>query len=77
MYRKGGNAPFIVFADADIDAVIDSLMMCKFRNSGQTCITANRVFVHARVYESVTKRLKERLDADVRMGVADGSEAGV
>ena len=41
----GGNAPFIVFADADLEAALDGLMASKFRNSGQTCVCANRVLV--------------------------------
>lgn len=51
----GGNAPFIVFDDADIDAAVAGAMMSKYRNSGQTCVCANRLFVQAGVYEAFTK----------------------
>ena len=53
----GGNAPFIVFDDADIDAAIKGLMLSKFRNAGQTCICANRILVQSGVYEAVVERL--------------------
>jgi len=52
----GGNAPFIIFDDADIDLAIEGLMLSKFRNSGQTCICANRIYVQKRVYESFLKK---------------------
>ena len=47
----GGNAPFIVFDDADLDEAVAGALLCKFRNSGQTCISANRIFVQAPVYD--------------------------
>ena len=53
----GGNAAFIVFDDADLDAAVAGLMACKFRNTGQTCISANRIFVHDRVFESFVGKL--------------------
>jgi succinate-semialdehyde dehydrogenase/glutarate-semialdehyde dehydrogenase len=53
----GGNAPFIVFPDADIDAAIDGLIISKFRGSGQTCVCANRIFVHQSVYDEFATKL--------------------
>ena len=59
----GGNAPFIVFDDADLDAAVDGLMTSKFRNGGQTCVSPNRVFVHANVHDSFVDRLAARVAA--------------
>jgi succinate-semialdehyde dehydrogenase/glutarate-semialdehyde dehydrogenase len=70
----GGNAPFIVFADADIDRAIDGLMMSKFRNTGQTCVCANRVYVHGSIHAEFARRLVERVGALV---VGDGFGPGV
>ncbi|SCK43299.1 succinate-semialdehyde dehydrogenase / glutarate-semialdehyde dehydrogenase [Variovorax sp. HW608] len=53
----GGNAPFIIFEDADIDAAVEGLMAAKFRNGGQTCVCPNRVFLHERVHDAFTDRL--------------------
>lgn len=53
----GGNAPFIVFEDADLDAAIEGLSIAKFRNTGQTCVCANRIFVHESIYEKFKARL--------------------
>jgi succinate-semialdehyde dehydrogenase/glutarate-semialdehyde dehydrogenase len=53
----GGNAPFIVFDDADLDVVMNAFLMCKFRNSGQTCISANRVLVQRGIFDDVASRL--------------------
>ena len=53
----GGNAPFIVFDDADLDEAVAGALTCKFRNSGQTCISANRIFVQAPVYDAFIDRL--------------------
>jgi succinate-semialdehyde dehydrogenase/glutarate-semialdehyde dehydrogenase len=55
----GGNAPFVVFDDADLDEAIAGALLCKFRNSGQTCISANRILVHAPVYDAFVERLVE------------------
>jgi succinate-semialdehyde dehydrogenase/glutarate-semialdehyde dehydrogenase len=52
----GGNAPFIVFDDADLDEAVAGALLCKFRNSGQTCITANRILVHDRVHDEFLER---------------------
>jgi len=59
----GGNAPFIVFEDADIEAAVEGAMIAKFRNAGQTCICANRFFVHEAVYDAFARRLAERAGA--------------
>lgn len=56
----GGNAPFIVFEDADIDKAVDGILMSKFRNSGQTCVCANRIYVQSSVYERVSVALKKK-----------------
>ena len=52
----GGNAPFIVFDDADLDAAVEGLMAAKFRNGGQTCVCPNRVFVHEKVHGAAHSR---------------------
>ena len=52
----GGNAPFIVFDDADIDAAVDGAILCKFRNSGQTCVCANRFYIHDDVFEQFSHK---------------------
>ena len=68
----GGNAPFIIFDDADIDAAIEGLMASKFRNAGQTCVCANRIFVHRSVHPEVTQKLIDRVQ---RMKVGPGDTA--
>ena len=65
----GCNAPFIVFDDADLDEAVIGAMACKFRNNGQTCVCANRIYVQAGVYEEFTKRFKVAVEA---MKVGDG-----
>ncbi|EJL01690.1 succinate-semialdehyde dehydrogenase [NAD(P)+] [Pseudomonas fluorescens Q2-87] len=70
----GGNAPFIVFDDADLDAAADGVMLAKFRNSGQSCIGANRVLVQAGVYDALAERIVERV---ARLKVGNGLEPGV
>jgi succinate-semialdehyde dehydrogenase/glutarate-semialdehyde dehydrogenase len=65
----GGNAPFIVFEDADLDAAVDGLMVSKFRNGGQTCVCPNRVFVHESVHERFVDKLAARVGA-LRVGPA-------
>jgi succinate-semialdehyde dehydrogenase/glutarate-semialdehyde dehydrogenase len=59
----GGNAPFLVFDDADLDEAVAGAMLCKFRNSGQTCISANRIFVQAGIYDEFVSRLVEAASA--------------
>ena len=58
-----GNAPFIVFDDADIDRAVDGAMNSKFRNTGQTCVCANRILVHAPVYDEFSEKLAKRVAA--------------
>jgi succinate-semialdehyde dehydrogenase/glutarate-semialdehyde dehydrogenase len=70
----GGNAPFIVFDDADIDAAVEGAIMCKFRNNGQTCVCANRIYVQAAVYDEFAQKLTA---AVAKMTVGDGLEEGV
>ena len=59
----GGNAPFIVFDDADLDAAVDGLMAAKFRNAGQTCVCPNRVYVHDAVHDAFVRKLVARVAA--------------
>lgn len=59
----GGNAPFIVFDDADLDAAVDGLMVAKFRNGGQTCVSPNRVFVQSDVHDAFVDKLAARIAA--------------
>ena len=70
----GGNAPFIVFDDADLDAAVEGAMVSKYRNNGQTCVCANRFYVQSGVYDAFAKRLSEKVAS---MKVGDGFEAGV
>lgn len=70
----GGNAPFIVFDDADLDAAADALMQCKFRNAGQTCVSANRIYVQAGVYDAFADKIKTRME---KLTVGAGVGAGV
>jgi succinate-semialdehyde dehydrogenase/glutarate-semialdehyde dehydrogenase len=69
----GGNAPFIVFDDADIDAAVEGAIAAKFRNSGQTCVCANRLLVHDKVYDQFANALAKRV---AEMKVGNGMEAG-
>jgi succinate-semialdehyde dehydrogenase/glutarate-semialdehyde dehydrogenase len=70
----GGNAPFIVFDDADLDAAVEGAMMSKFRNAGQTCVCANRIYVQDGVVEAFVAKLAAKV-AGIRLG--RGTEAGV
>ncbi len=73
----GGNAPFIVFDDADIDEAIKGAMICKFRNAGQTCVCANRLLVQDGIYDEFTAKLKEATAAlKLGNGVDDGVTVG-
>jgi len=69
----GGNAPFIVFDDADIDEAVAGAIACKFRNNGQTCVCANRIYVQKGVYEEFAAKLKIAVEA---LPVGDGLTAG-
>ncbi|SBT10502.1 succinate-semialdehyde dehydrogenase [Candidatus Propionivibrio aalborgensis] len=66
----GGNAPFIVFDDADVDAAVEGALIAKFRNSGQTCVCANRFLVQAGVYDAFARKLAERV-ATLKVGAGD------
>ncbi|HET8832026.1 MAG TPA: NAD-dependent succinate-semialdehyde dehydrogenase [Casimicrobiaceae bacterium] len=70
----GGNAPFIVFDDADLDAAAEGAMISKYRNAGQTCVCANRFFVHAAVYDAFAAKLVKRVEA---LKVGPGTRSGV
>ncbi|MEK6211245.1 MAG: NADP-dependent succinate-semialdehyde dehydrogenase [Pseudomonadota bacterium] len=70
----GGNAPFLVFDDADIDAAVEGAMISKYRNNGQTCVCANRILVQGGVYDRFAAKLAEKVRA---LKVGRGTEAGV
>ncbi|TNH09309.1 NAD-dependent succinate-semialdehyde dehydrogenase [Testudinibacter sp. TR-2022] len=70
----GGNAPFIVFDDADLEAAVEGAIACKFRNAGQTCVCANRIYVQSAVYEAFIERFKSAV-AGLKIG--NGLEQGV
>ncbi len=70
----GGNAPFIVFDDADLDAAVEGAMMSKYRNAGQTCVCANRLLVQDGVYEDFAARMAQAVSG---LQVGDGMQSGV
>ena len=70
----GGNAPFIVFDDADVDAAVDGAIAAKYRNTGQTCVCANRFLIQAGIYERFAEKLAARVG---ELQVGAGTEAGV
>ena len=70
----GGNAPFIVFDDADLDKAVEGAMISKYRNNGQTCVCANRIYVQAGVYDAFAEKLSEAVKG---MTIGDGLEDGV
>ncbi|KIC86382.1 MAG: NAD-dependent succinate-semialdehyde dehydrogenase [Pantoea sp.] len=70
----GGNAPFIVFDDADLDAAVEGAIASKYRNTGQTCVCTNRFYVHTSIYDSFAEKLALRVAA---MKVGEGHEANV
>jgi succinate-semialdehyde dehydrogenase/glutarate-semialdehyde dehydrogenase len=73
----GGNAPFVVFEDADLDAAVDGAMIAKMRNGGEACTAANRFYVHTDVAGEFSRRLSERMGAlRVGPGTSDGTEVG-
>ncbi|MBK5216585.1 MAG: NAD-dependent succinate-semialdehyde dehydrogenase, partial [Propionibacteriales bacterium] len=73
----GGNAPFIVFADADLDAAVEGAMLAKMRNIGEACTAANRFIVHESVADEFAKRLAQRMGAmKIGRGVLEGVEVG-
>ena len=71
----GGNAPFIVFDDADLDAAVAGALASKYRNSGQTCVCANRFLIHDAVYDAFAARLTEAVCAQLKVG--NGLDPGV
>ncbi|MCJ8330385.1 MAG: NAD-dependent succinate-semialdehyde dehydrogenase [Lentisphaeria bacterium] len=70
----GGNAPFIVFPDADLDLAVKGAMLCKFRNTGQTCISANRFYIHTDIHDAFVEKFKTEIS---QLKVGDGFEADV
>ncbi|KVE30069.1 NAD-dependent succinate-semialdehyde dehydrogenase [Burkholderia singularis] len=70
----GGNAPFIVFDDADLDAAVEGAIASKYRNSGQTCVCTNRFYVHEKIYDAFAEKLAA---AASKLKVGPGTEAGV
>ncbi|MAS43697.1 MAG: succinate-semialdehyde dehydrogenase (NADP(+)) [Rhodobacteraceae bacterium] len=70
----GGNAPFIVFDDADLDAAVEGAMGSKFRNAGQTCVCANRIYVQKGVYEAFAEKMVMRMQS---LHVGDGFQEGI
>jgi succinate-semialdehyde dehydrogenase/glutarate-semialdehyde dehydrogenase len=73
----GGNAPFIVFDDADLDAAVSGAMASKYRNSGQTCVCTNRIYAQAGVYDAFVEKLAESAKAlKVGKGIDEGTEQG-
>ncbi|WP_020202436.1 MULTISPECIES: NAD-dependent succinate-semialdehyde dehydrogenase [Cupriavidus] len=70
----GGNAPFIVFDDADLDAAVEGAMASKYRNAGQTCVCANRLYVHDKVYDAFAQKLVAAVE---KLKVGHGLEPGV
>ncbi len=70
----GGNAPFIVFDDADLDKAVEGAMISKFRNNGQTCVCANRIYVQAGVYDAFATKLAEAVK---KLAIGDGLKDGI
>lgn len=73
----GGNAPFIVFDDADLDAAVEGAIACKFRNAGQTCVCANRIYVQDGVYDEFMAKFETAINAlSLGDGMKDGTDIG-
>ncbi|USD22464.1 NAD-dependent succinate-semialdehyde dehydrogenase [Microbulbifer variabilis] len=73
----GGNAPFIVFDDADLDEAVKGAIVCKYRNAGQTCVCANRIFVQEGVYEAFAEKFAQAVNAlTMGNGFAEGTDIG-
>jgi succinate-semialdehyde dehydrogenase/glutarate-semialdehyde dehydrogenase len=70
----GGNAPFIIFDDADLDAALQGVMISKYRNSGQTCVCANRILIQEGIYDEFSKKLAVAVK---QLSVGDGTQEGV
>ena len=73
-FELGGNAPFIVFNDADVESAVAGAIACKFRGSGQTCVCANRIFVQSDIYEDFVKAFTEKVN---NFKVGPGDQEGV
>lgn len=73
-FELGGNAPFIVFDDADLDAAVEGAMASKYRNNGQTCVCANRLYIQSGIYDAFAAKLAEAV-AELRVG--DGFDEGI
>lgn len=73
-FELGGNAPFIVFEDADLDVALQGLIACKFRISGQTCVCANRIFVHNAIYDDFVSKV---VDTVKQFKIGNGFEEGI
>ena len=73
----GGNAPFLVFDDADVDAAVEGAMTSKFRNGGQTCVCTNRFYIQAGIYDEFAEKLTKRV-ADMKLGygLENGTDIG-
>ncbi len=73
----GGNAPFIVFDDADLDEAVKGAIACKFRNNGQTCVCANRIYVQSGIYDAFASKLKDAVEKlNVGDGLTEGTDLG-
>ncbi|KAL7288763.1 hypothetical protein TKK_0016743 [Trichogramma kaykai] len=70
----GGNAPYIVFESADVNLAVSGAIASKFRNSGQTCISANRFFIHSKIYDEFVCKFMTKIESEIKMG--DGSKKG-
>src|SRR3569623_247543 len=70
----GGNAPFVVFDDADIEAAVEGAIVSKYRNMGQTCVCANRLYAQDKIYDQFVEKLSKKVAA---MKIGDGTEQGV
>jgi succinate-semialdehyde dehydrogenase/glutarate-semialdehyde dehydrogenase len=70
----GGNSPFIVFDDAKLETAVEACILAKFRNSGQTCVTANRIFVQDKIYDQFAEALTEKVKT---LKVGNGTAEGV
>lgn len=76
-FELGGNAPFIVFDDADLETAVNAAVLCKFRGTGQTCVCANRFYIHEKVYDEFVEKLTARIkDFKVGPGLAEGTTHG-
>ncbi|CCD92257.1 Succinate-semialdehyde dehydrogenase (NADP+) (SSDH) [Bradyrhizobium sp. ORS 375] len=73
-FELGGNAPFVVFDDADVDAAVEGAIVSKYRNMGQTCVCANRLYAQEGIYDAFVEKLAAKVAA---MKIGDGTEAGV